>query len=170
MATVRRSSAREVVAALQTELALHLGWQALRIPVVAGGDTQVPHRLGDQEVIIRVLGEEPDRGVIDGAGRVSNRRTRRLQVECRTRLILDRDDEDLQRLTHSSVGHIELEDAVCDCLETFFPVDESGDALVGQPVRCHGLSDPRPDRDAREWVSSKWSVEFLYDRDLDQTR
>jgi len=169
MPTVRRASAGEIVLIVRATLATALSWQADRIPIVAG-DAEVPHLLGDREVLIRVLGERPDRQAIDGAGRAVNRRERRIQVECRTRLFLDVSHEDRLRLTHASLGHLALEDTVCDALESLLPADDSQNVLVAGVVRCQDLSDPKADHEAREWVSSKWSVELPYDRDLDLTR
>lgn len=171
MPTVRRASASEVILLLRDALGVSLSWGVDRIPVVAGA-VEVPHLFGDQEVIIRVLGEKADRAQIDSAGRRINRRTRRLEVECRTRLVLDVSHEDRLRLTKDTVGHMTLEDVVADCLECTLSTatDSNGDVLVVGVVRVHDLTDPKPDRDAREWVSSKWSVEFAYDRALTQDR
>lgn len=169
MPTVVRAAFGDVLLAVRTELAEFLEWHASRILIVAG-DRDVPYRTGDQDVLLRSRRESPERGAIDGGGRVVNRRTRTFDVEMRTRMVLDPADQDLQRLTTDSTGHLALEDMVCDCLECFFPLDGDGNSLVCAPLRCQGLSDAEQDRDSPVWVTSTWTVEVLYDRALTLTR
>lgn len=165
MPAPRRASAGEIVLLIRAALASSLGWDADRIPILAG-KAECPHLMGNQEVLIRVQGEHPDRAQIDEAGRRINRRTRNCEIECRTRLYLDPSHEDRLRLTDASLGHLALEDAIAECLECTLSTatDDAGRLLIAGVVRLHDLSDPTPDKDAREWVSSHWSLEFSYDR------
>lgn len=170
MAAHRRASAREIILGIRTRLAAALEWDEDRIPIVAG-KAEVPHLMGDREVLIRVLGERPDRQAIDGAGRDWNVRIRKLEIECRTRSLLDVSHEDRIRLTNATFGHIALEDQICETLESMLIYDSEDDWLTSDVVRLHDLSDPQRDKDApAEWVSSRWDVEFTYDRALTQDR
>lgn len=163
------SAFRTILLAVRAELAEFLEWHESRIHIVAG-DTEVPYRTGDQDIVLRAGDERPDREAIDGGGRRNNKRMRSFEVEVRTRMVLDPTDEDLQRLTTASTGHMALEDRVCDCLEVWYPIDDGDNVLTSQALRLHGLSKARRDRGNPQWVTSTWDVEVLYRRDLDETR
>lgn len=160
---------RAILLAVRTELASFLTWDTSRIAIVAG-DADVPHRVGDHDMVLRARAESPDRSAIDGGGRRNNKRTRTFDVEVRSRRVSDRAGEDLQALTTVDTGHLDLEDRVVDCLEDYFPLDNDGNSLVSQGLVCQGLSKAEREREDPQWLSSSWTIEVLYRRDLDETR
>ncbi len=164
-----RSNFWPVALLVRAELADFLDWHVSRIHIVAG-DADVPYRTGDHDIVLRVQGEQPDARTIDGGGRQVNRRTRDFDIEVRTRMVLDPVDEDLQRLTTLSGGHLLLEDDVVDCLEDFFPTDENGNSLVVQGLVSGRWTKPLRDKSNPQWVTSTLDVECLIDRALDLAR
>ena len=124
---------------------------------------------GDQDVILRVMGERREGGMLEGAGRVDDRRTREIQVVMRSRVYLDQVEQDLIRLTDASLGHLWLEDAVADALEIFMATDGDGNVLT-TPWYLEGPTAPQAMRNDRNWVWSAFTCSFDYERALDQSR
>lgn len=166
MATQLRSSFVTLAAALKAQLVARGVLNAECIHITARDS--VPHFLAPQDILLRSGGETPHPDVIVAAGRIDNRRTRRVLVIMRSRMQLDQADEDVTRLLHATNGHHALEDAVADALEIFLPEDTDTNVIAAQPVRLTALSEPRPDPYDKDWVVSQWTLEIEYERALNQ--
>lgn len=162
--TTRRASVRETVLLLRARLAAGLGWDEERIIITAAEPDDTPHHQADQDILLRLEGERPEAS-IDGGGRYVNLRTRNIAVWARSRLFLDTRDSDLARLTHTSLGHVALEDDIVDVLEGWLPVDDDGNA-TSTPVILGTFSRPEKDRKDDGWVRSRVDLSFQYLRDL----
>lgn len=164
----RRASIGEIVLALRTYLVSETGLDDSRVVVTALPRESVPRLAAAQDLLIRVLGETPDTPVIDGAGRHDNRRHRTLEVTPRTRVSLDRLDQDLVRLTDESLGHLALEDMVADALELYHL--EDGPDVMAAPLRVMQLTAPERLQTDKHWIASSFTVALTYRRDMDVTR
>lgn len=170
-----RSSFRDILLALRSQILNSLGWDPTRVLVVADEEEDVPHLTGDQDVLIRPRGESPEAGVIDASGRVDNYRIRRATVFLRSRVLLDVVGDSVVRLTDQALGHTVLEDQICDAAEAFFALDNyqpggsgPGNLMLACPARVGPLSEARRSRKHKEWVVSSFEVEFQYVRNLTQ--
>lgn len=142
-------------------------WDESRVIITVIDPRDVPRLAASSDVVIRIMGESPRTEIIDGSGRYDNRRTRRLKIACRSRLMLDLTGQDEQRIVHESLSHIVLEDAVLNALELQWQ-DSALQALTS-PWRLGHLSDPERLKDDDTWVLSAFDAEFDYTRDLDLT-
>lgn len=163
-----RSSFRALLLALQAQLVASLEWDACRVPIVADDEEDVPHLMGDQDVLIRVMDETNDARQIESAGRYDNRRERKAKIIMRSRVLLDITGRSDIRLTDQTLGHLALEDAVCDALELFFVTDSNANLIAAYPPRLGPLSKPVRSRKHKEWVSSQFDLEVNYERALTQ--
>lgn len=168
MASQIRSTFREILLLLREQIITVTSLDPSRVILTARED--VPHVSAEQDILLVPLDEVPDRENIAAAGRVCNYRTRKVKVVLRSRLVLDQVGQDFVHLTDASLGHLALEDAVCDALEIFTPEDADRNALTACPVRLEGLSRPQPERAAPEWITSSWDLSVEYLRALDQNR
>lgn len=168
-ATVVRSHFADVLTALAAQVASVTGLDPSHV-LIAAGDVAVPHFQADQDVVLRLMGETPDPDEDgSGRGRVCDLRRRTVVVECRTRVYLDDVAQDVVRLTDASLGHLALEDNAYDAAERWIATDSDGNALaLGGFVGA--VSDPKPDKDDRNWVSSRFPLVIPYQRALDQSR
>lgn len=168
MGRVRRASLSDILAGARSFLVTQTGLDDSRVVITCLSPDDTPRLAAAQDVLLRLLNEEPEVGVIEGAGRYDNRRKRKLEVTQRTRLSLDVYGQDLYRLTDTTLGHLALEDTVCDALELYFPT--SGDNALSLPFRVGGLSSPQRLRADPDWLFSSFTVEIEYSRALDTTR
>lgn len=161
----RRASFREILLAVREQLVEVTGLDDTRVFVSVLSPEDAPRYAAFQDILLRPMGEEPDVGNIDGAGRYDNRRTRQFEVAVRTRVALDQSDRDHARLTDESLGHIVLEDLVVEALELFHLEDDDSDVLAA-PLRVGRLSMPQRLRSDAHWVFSAFVCEAEYRRDL----
>ncbi len=140
---------------------------ASRCLITALPAANVPHTQGDQDVLVRLMNENPNEGFIEGGGRVVDYRYRTLEITVRSRTYLDDVQQDLVRLTDSTLGHIVLEDAVVNALQCI-QIGDSSQNLLTEPMTVGSISTPEKDRDDPNWVSSSLSVKVPYSRNLDQ--
>lgn len=170
MATFLRSSLSVIVPLIKAQIASSVGIDLTYVKVVAG-NRKVPFFEGGPDVVLRLGGESPDVGVIDGAGRIDNRRTRTITAECRSRAYLDTVDSDETRLLDvTGLGHILFCDNVVNALELFIAQDGSNNALT-LPLRVGRCGDPTPDPQdpTGNWLTSKFTVDVEYELDVDQS-
>src|SRR5215472_462347 len=99
-----RNPFRAILLAVQAQLIASLEWDAVRVPIVADDEADVPHLMGDQDVLIRVMGETPDAPQIVSAGRYDNRRERKAVIIMRSRVLLDVVGRSDIRLTDQTLG------------------------------------------------------------------
>jgi len=163
-----RNPFRAILLAVQAQLIASLEWDAVRVPIVADDEADVPHLMGDQDVLIRVMGETPDAPQIVSAGRYDNRRERKAVIIMRSRVLLDVVGRSDIRLTDQTLGLLALEDAVCDAMELFFVTDANQDLIAAYPPRMGALSAPMRSRRHKEWVHSQFDLEVNYERALTQ--
>lgn len=161
-----RSTFTAILATLQAQLAAITSVDLARIIVVA--DDVVPHFTGDQDILLRPLGEKCDRNRLQGNGRVMDYRTRSLRIVARTRSTLDPVDEDYIHLTDATLGHLTLEDSIVEALQMFFPSDPSSNLLTACPIRALDWTEPRREAREQEWISSSLMAEIDYIRALNQ--
>lgn len=163
-----RTSVRAIILAAVARIVEITELDAARVGVTVLPPDEVPPFGAPQDVLVRVRGETPDEGIIDGTGRWDNRRRRILDVACRTRVSLDEEGGDLARLTHESLGHVLLEDLVVEALEIFnAPDPDEAGSLITAPLRVGRLTDPQRMAKFPDWVFSVFTVEAEYSRDLD---
>lgn len=164
MASQIRSRFRSILLLLQSRLVNTLAWDAARVIVTVLDADKVPHQMGDQDILIRPRNESCSRDLLEGGGRYTDFRTRKISLILRTRVYLDLSNADLIRLTDESLGHYALEDSVADILQTWLVVNDDDDAEA-MPVRVLDLSDVRKDRGDDNWVSSEFTLEVDYLRE-----
>lgn len=168
MSRVTRAPFADVLEAVRARIVEVTELDDARVFITALDPDSAPRFGAAQDVLVRPASETPEAGTIDGAGRIDNRRKRRIEVTIRTRLLLDEADRDTSRLSDASLGHLALEDTVCDALELYNPTGEGDDAIC-LPLRVGQLSQPQRLRSDPSWVASTFVVEAEYLRDLDQT-
>jgi hypothetical protein len=161
----------EVVLAMKawlgSELQRTLGLDPSVVSVSAIDDP--PHHQAERDVVLRVQGERSVEGNWAGGGRHDDRRKRQVKVICRTRMWLDQADRDDLLLTSvepATLGHLALEDAVADALQTWQGLRANGDAL-NYPAYVGDLTDPEKEKSTQGptgWVSSHFTVRLEYDR------
>jgi hypothetical protein len=162
-----RSSFKDILLRIKDQLVRWIeGLDASHVLITCRDN--VPYYSGDHDIVLRVLGETPENEIINSAGRLDNRRWRRLRVIMRSRLVVDQVDMDVNRLCDEDIGHIVFEDAVCDALEEFFTQDDIQNTLQATNLKVRQLSDPEQDPKHPEWVKSSFMVDIEYCRDLTQ--
>jgi hypothetical protein len=164
--TLRKAACGEILLAIAARVVSTTGLDATRVLIAAvSSPWDVPHHGAAQDILLMPRGEVPE-APVDGGGRYVNLRKRTLEVAVRTRLQLDTAQTDKTRLTDDSLGHLALEDRVCDGLENWFPLDaDTGDAIA-TPLAVGRLTGPAKDHRDATWVSTQFTVDFLYERDL----
>lgn len=155
-----------VLPVLTARLVRVTGLDATRVALSVWPADEVPTFAADQDVIVRVMGERPEQGVIEGAGRYDDRRERSLEVAVRTRVQLDQAGQALQLLTHASLGHLRMEDLVVEALQLFSPPSRRGGVLAA-PLFAGRWTAPQRMKSNPDWVWSTLDVPLSYVRDLD---
>lgn len=166
MAAWVASDLSTILPVVTAKIAEITGLDASRVVVSVLQPEDVPTVAAAQDVIVRLMGELPDEGIIHGSGRYDDRRHRTLEVSVRTRLHLDQIGQNLQQLTHASLGHLRMEDLVVEALELYSVAGTAGDVLTA-PLRVGRLTTPGKLRSNPDWICSTFTVECEYSRDLD---
>lgn len=166
----RRATIRDITLDVRLWLISETGLDATRVFISVLSPEDTPVYGAPQDIILSWKAEEPDEGIIDGAGRYDNRRKRTLEVTCRTRLALDPGNQDHSRLTDESLGHFALEDSIVDALELYQPGEGDTIDVLAAPLRVGRLTEPKRRRGDGHWVYSTFTVSVEYRRDLDITR
>lgn len=169
MATVLPSAFGTILTGLQQQLTLLTGLDSSRIVITLLPVEDTPYFGAEQDVLIRPGSERPNVPAIDGAGRMNNLRYRQVHVTARSRVNLDRTQEDAVRLTDQARGLMALEDLIVDALEYWSYTDASGNDL-SLPARVGQLTEPRRHRGKQGttdgWCYSTFTVEIEYRRAL----
>ncbi len=158
-----------ILLAIKAQLALITGLDATRVHIDARDPSDIEHIDGGQDIIVRPMYERREPGMLEGGGRVNDRRVREVQVICRSRAYLDEVDSDEVRLTDPALGLLALEDKVADALEIFAAGDTAGNIFTF-PMFLDGPGAAEPDRDDPNWLHSAFTVQVGYVRVLDQSR
>lgn len=182
MASQIRSSLRDILLALKAEILARVTYTNIDGDVASLSDAHViitvkdaasvQHTLAPHDILLQPLEEHPYPGTDDNTGSswIADHRVRSVKVTMRTRLSLDPTQEDLQRLTHESLGHIVFEDAVYDACYVFLAEDSDENVLQTGPAITKSMTAPKEDKDDDSWVSSSFTLDIPYSRDLDQVR
>ncbi len=123
-----------------------------------------PHLQGDHDLVLKLGGIVPDTGWYVGGGRTSFRVTETLEVQIRTRLILDPTGVSRAWLTHATLGHVQLRKLVLDALVGYIPHDGDGNALIAEGLVPKTTQRPRPDTRGAvvNWGSETLAFEMNY--------
>lgn len=167
MPTVLRTRLDVILLAVRQRLINELGWPPERV-IVAKRDVLPFNAQADQYCIIQPRSQVTEQPIVQGAGRVDTRVTRRVAVIVRTRLSLDESDRDLAWLTDATYGHLRTEHAVLNALQMYQPT-RGADWLACEPLRLVPVSQPEQDREQPEWGQSVAEFEVTYVLDLDQS-
>lgn len=170
MPAVIRSNVSDILLLLRQRIADITDLNINRIIITQLDPEDVPHYAGVKEVLLQVMQEDRTGSISDGSSRVDDRRTRTIQVVCRSRLYLDRDIQDLDRLTNATLGFLAFEDSVYDAVCEFFATDSDDNVLTSAGMKTHSITKPSRERADPNWVYSTLTLHFEYTRDLDQTR
>lgn len=160
-----RTTPRVFLPIILARLVTITGLDQTRIAITVLEPEKVPLFAATQDVLVRVMDEVPNEGVIDGGGRWENWRTRFLQISVRTRVQLDPAGQNLVQLTDASLGHLALEDLVIEAMELFSTPGDNGDVLTA-PLRTGRFAKPEQMKQNPAWVYSTCDVEALYRREL----
>jgi len=163
-----RANIGPIVLLMQAQLVKSTNLDQSRIMIVAEDGETVPRYQGDQDILIRPMGEDEEEGMLEGSGRVDDRRKRQIYVYCRTRVYLDPADQDAIRLTDASLGHFALEDQVANALQIWAAQDALGN-ILSFPVFVKGPTSAEKMRDDPNWVCSHFTATVEYERNLDQS-
>jgi hypothetical protein len=166
LATFARSLPRTILPLMRAKLIAVTGLDTSAVFISCLPRDKIPHLLAAQDVVVVVGGESPHEDAIDGAGVFDNRRTRDLEIVCRTRVLLDVPGQDTVALTDASLGHLALEDACIDALELFMSGDDDTGDVFNVPARVGRISRPERTVDDRQWCQSEIAVRFEYERAL----
>lgn len=139
-----------------------------RVHITSREQSEIPHFSGDQDLILRPMYERPTPGMLEGGGRANDRRTREVQIVCRSRAYLDTPDSDQVRLTSPGLGLLALEDSVRNAMEMFQVTDASNNTLTF-PIFVEGPVAPEPDREDKNWLHSVFTLQVEYQAALSQS-
>lgn len=173
MATVIRTNFPDILSVIRARIAELEIAPLSSVIVSALPPEDVPHGVGEHDVLLTPQDEQSDEDTSFGGGRYDTRASARLHVIPRSRLALDESARDLARLTHSTLGHYALRDSLRDALHLVWPEDGLRNALGVQPPRW--IRTGAPKRDRREkgesvWVYSVMEFLIVYPVDLDLTQ
>lgn len=162
----RRVATRLVLEAIRTEL---VRLEVLPEDAITWTSTnQVPNWLAEHRLLLRPRGFSSTRAHADGEGRTTGALRRLVDVHCRVRNELDQADQDDIKLLTEDTGYFDLEDAVVDALDIFYPEDEGGNALLAEPMRV--IDAQTAESFSTHWVEAFATFEIVYLPPLDQTR
>ena len=167
MATVIRTSLRTILTRIKDKLLAELipGGAEDPIPgerVIISIRKKVPHLQADSDIIIKPRGLKVRKEVTDMAGRWDTRIERRIEVRCRSRLALDDPASDETFLLDETLGHITLEELVCDCLQEALLTenDDSDNLILCCPMLLEDGQDTAPDTEASR--GADWGETSLF--------
>jgi len=163
-----RANIGPIILLLQAQIVAKTSLDVSHVGVVADDGLDVPTYQGDQDVLIRPMEENKEPGMLEGSGRVDDRRDRKIFIYCRTRLYLDQVDSDLARLSDASLGHLALEDAVANAVEIWAATDANNN-ILSFPTYVEGPTHPQKLRADPNWVCSTFTATIGYERNLDQS-
>lgn len=134
---------------------------------------RVPHFQGEQDLVIRPGPFRSRQEFNDGAGRVATVCVRTIGIIVRTRGMLDTGGQDdiwlmTPDLVDPATGYFELENDVIAALQDFLPVDSNDNALLGEPMRLIGGSEPRRETGEKNtgWGAGRLDFECMYVFDM----
>lgn len=169
---VLRSSFVTIVQAVQTQLVNAGIVSSDQIHLISRQQHDIPHFVGDQDILIRPGRFRSIEGQAAVAGRVATVFNRVLEIFPRTRVVLDESDRDAIFLTDqgtadpvnspAGLGIFALEEAIVNSLHIFLPVDSNGNALTWEPMRIITGEAPEKQRDDPLWGYSSLDFEVVY--------
>lgn len=163
-----RSDISTILRLIKAQIVLKTGFQPSRVRITARDGNEVPHDCGDQDVLLRVMGEREEAGWLEGGGRATDGRTRTVEVICRSRCHSDAVDSDEVRLTDPALGLIPLEDRVKDALQ-ILQVQDSNQNMLTFPLYLAAPTAPETDRNDPNWVHSAMTLDVPYVQALTQS-
>lgn len=117
--------------------------------------TDVPQMHSEHDLLLAPGDETAVGNFAHGSGRLDVRANRILEVIVRTRRVTDKAGDAKQVLTHRTKGHLQLEDAVIDSLQGFYPTSAAMNELA---FGMEYLRIARPQRKnstgQKEWLGS----------------
>lgn len=122
----------------------------------------------DHFVTIRPRGQQCNRPIEQGAGRLDLRATRRISITAYTRVELDEHDRDTNWLRNQTLGHLQLERKILDAVTTFKVIDANGN-LLALPIRPGVWQEPDEEKEDPAWGSSTLDIEITFVVQLDQS-
>lgn len=167
MASVIRTKLSVILKTVRDRLITKLRFNPSRVSIAVELPTGVPDTQADQTVYLKPLSQAPDDAVTFAAGRVDTRLSRQVAVVLRTRLHLDELYSDEALLTDSSLGHLDVEHAILDALQTFLPTDKDDNALCYEPFQVRPSTMPDKDSPPNGWGQSALVFTLDYEADLD---
>jgi len=167
MATVIRTKLSPILAAVRDRLITRLRFNPARVIVSLRPVTEAENQ-AEQYVLIRPAAQAMNEPIINGAGRIDARTTRRIGIYLRTRLLTDEPYDDERWLTDASFGHLDQEHVIIDALEMFLPTDKDENALLYEPIRLRPSPQPEKDPIPDGWGQSGLEFDASYELDLDQ--
>lgn len=164
MPTILNTGFSPILQAIQAQLIAVTGLPRERVNSSAWDAT--PEFQGDQDLILHVGNPSPVGADQDSKGRLATRMVRPVEARPRTRLALDVGGYADLWLTDPAKGHLQLEEAVFNALEQFFPADGQGNWLVTEGLRLVPSVRPvipeAPPQTPREWGDSRLTFEVSY--------
>ncbi len=167
MATFAHSNIGTILLAIQARIMDVTELPASLVLLVATDAQDTPHFAGLQDVLIRPMEESRSPGYLEGTGRNDDMRNRKVNIYCRVVSFTDPAGQDATKLTDATTGLLQLEDQVANALQIFLASDAQQNALT-LPMYVDGPSAPVLDKDGdTNWISSYFSVNVPYLRNLD---
>ena len=146
--------------AAQLHLRRWLGFPAERVLLVAD---YTPYQKIQMDQVVEIKQGRATRPVVwsDGHSRISTWIHRAVEFRCRTRLALDDAATDYHWLTHPTLGHDQLEEAVIDAFDDWVPL-RNGAALLIQPSKYIETGPPTKKERSPGYGDSIVYVEMAY--------
>ncbi len=169
MAFPKPTYVHDIFVNLRQRLMDQLDFPPERVLVVAQRRGRIRHDQADTYLELQPGAQSPvDISTWHGAGRYDLRVNRVVRVKIWTRLALDEINEDFQRLTNASLGHLKTEGQVYDALAGYQPTDDEGNWLVAEPIRPGSATEPDSDGEENGWINStvSFDMEFLVPLDI----
>ena len=160
MATPVQSTLGVILQHTRARLMDVTGFPKERVYVIASPE-HLGHFQGDQWISIRPAGFTRSVPISDGSSRIMTHLSRVMKVHCYTRLALDHSGEDFYWLTHEQLGHLALEDVVCNALDDWLPMTPSGHVLTLYNVKLLGGSEPTKEDRAKAPGWGQSVLEFM---------
>jgi len=166
--TIIRTTPDVLLLAVRDKLKTALGWPLERLYIAT---LEVPpvNVQADQYATIRMMGLNPVKSIIHGAGRVDYRVQMPVAITISSRADLDDIAQQIIWLTDLSLGHLKFEVAIINALGCIWFEDAAGNGYLYEDIILERGDVPKLDKKESGWGQSTLTFSLDFVLDLDQT-